>query len=79
MEDFGKFLKEFVKGDLDSFLPFQITIYGRSFDEAVQSLVVPGCKNLEIDLSKIAPNCNYKIVVVCTENEQKEQSDVVNA
>ena len=79
MDEFGKFLKEFVKGDFDAFLPFQITLYGRSFDEAIQSLVVPGCKNLEIDLSKIAPNCNYKIIVVCTENEQDEQSDVVNA
>lgn len=79
MEDFGKFLKEVVKGDFNAFLPFQITIFGRSFDEAIQSLSVPGCKDLEIDLSKIAPNCNYKIVVLCTENEQKEQSDAVNA
>lgn len=79
MEDFGKFLKEFVKGDFKSFLPFQITLFGHSYDEAIQSLSVPGCKDLEIDLSKIAPNCNYKIIVVCTENEQNEQKDAVNA
>lgn len=79
MEDFNKFLKEFVKGDFNFFLPFQITLFGRSYDEVVQSLTVPGCKNLEIDLSKLAPDCNYKIIVICTENEQNEQNDAVNA
>lgn len=45
-------------------LPLYVTIFGHGFERATQSITVPGTSEMEIDLSKFAPMCNYKLQIV---------------
>lgn len=62
-------------------LPLHVTIFGHGFERATQSITVPGTSEMEIDLSKFAPMCNYKLQIVplCpTEEEPAERADVAS-
>ncbi|WGL31468.1 hypothetical protein [Dipodfec virus UOA04_Rod_1087] len=64
--DFQQFLDSAVSSPGEEVfpLPFHVTIFGRGFEKATQSITIPGTSTLEIDLSKFAPMCNYKLQIV---------------
>ena len=79
--NFEEFLKGAIKGTSAAPLPLHVTVFGRGYQQATQSITVPGTSELEIDLSKFAPGLNYKLQIVplCpTEVEPAEPGEKVS-